>query len=111
MAKRCSKRRGARMHRRTRRGGRWRTVAMEGQGMDGGWVNPMEGGGGGRKKVTRNNRRTRRGGVTWVGKNLGGMEGGQGGVMLRAQMGGGWGGGDGGSGTEMSQYFQGVVKK
>ena len=51
MAKRCSKRRGARVHRRTRRGG------MEGEG---GWV--VGGRGGGRKKMMRTRRRTRRGG-------------------------------------------------
>jgi hypothetical protein len=49
MAKRCSKRRGARVHRRTRKGGM-------GHIFEGG------GGGGGRKKMMRTRRRTRRGG-------------------------------------------------
>jgi len=63
MAKRCSKRRGARMHRRTRRGG---------------WVNsgftPDARSGGGRKKMMRTRRRTRMGGqaVTIPGGNFGG---------------------------------------
>ena len=57
MAKRCSRRRGARMHRRTRRGG-----VVLGSGLLGGvWH------GGGRKKMMRTNRRThrrtRRGGI------------------------------------------------
>ena len=55
MAKRCTKRRSLRNHRRTRRGG------------DG--VGPFQGvgHGGGRKKMMRTHRRTRRGGVRGVG--------------------------------------------
>lgn len=56
MAKRCSKRRGARVHRRTRRGG------MEGEGGEERMAAGVKGGGGGRKKMMRTRRRTRRGG-------------------------------------------------
>ena len=53
MAKRCSKRRGARMRRRTRRGGERLHL---GYGVAAG------AGGGSRKKMMRTRRRTRRGG-------------------------------------------------
>lgn len=56
MAKRCSKRRGARMHRRTRRGGAQITHQI----------------GGGRKKMMRTRRRNRRGGVRGTGPGGGG---------------------------------------
>ncbi len=61
MAKRCSKRRGARMRRRTRRGGMGQFGAR-------GATNfyTLGGGGGGRKKMMRTRRRTRRGGATYV---------------------------------------------
>jgi len=66
MAKRCSKRRGARVHRRTRRGGMGQFGArgannflFEGGGPP--CVLSMCGGGG-RKKMMRTRRRTRRGG-------------------------------------------------
>jgi hypothetical protein len=65
MAKRCSKRRGAKMHRRTRRGG----SIYHGQGGiagDGFRVGSGSKVGGGRKKITRTRRRTRRGGDTHV---------------------------------------------
>lgn len=57
MAKRCSKRRGARVHRRTRRGGMGEATVQEGRAAAG-----VKGGGGGRKKMMRTRRRTRRGG-------------------------------------------------
>ena len=56
MAKRCSKRRGARVHRRTRRGGMGQFGARGANNF------LFEGGGGGRKKMMRTRRRTRRGG-------------------------------------------------
>jgi hypothetical protein len=58
MAKRCSKRRGARMHRRTRRGGQTNIALHE-------ISHRMEGPhyGGGRKKMMRTRRRNRRGGA------------------------------------------------
>ena len=60
MAKRCSKRRGAGMHRRTRRGGQ--DAATDGRGL-------MRGG---RKKMMRTRRRNRRGGVRGTGPGGGG---------------------------------------
>jgi hypothetical protein len=63
MVKRCSKRRGARMHRRTRRGG----TIYQGQGGIAGDMFRVGGGskvGGGRKRMMRTRRRTRRGGMS-----------------------------------------------
>ena len=60
MVKRCSKRRGAKMHRRTRRGGQFEGT-REGCSNN---VKVFGLGGGGRKRMMRTRRRTRRGGMS-----------------------------------------------